>query len=209
MEILSTKLTLHASGTLPLKPLCDLASKLGAEFLFMPAGYWPPLACLTTTFASGNEIHSEHPIGKLVFCASDAALTDYAGYVKEKLIQQTCELMENQIRDRLNPPKNAEPASKDACEFCGGNKGGTPGNENIIDEVVVCDYCTALLMDMDAARAVATQPEPEPKLFVGTDIWFCGRQLFFAPSESPKRDQIAAKQFNSYVDVLWEHCLNL
>lgn len=105
MKILNTKLTLHASGTLRSKPLCDLANKLGAEFISMPIGQWPPLVHLMTTFASGDKIGSEYPIGKLVFCASDAALNDYAGYIKERLIRQTCELVEDQIRDQLDPPK--------------------------------------------------------------------------------------------------------
>ncbi len=29
----------------------------------------------------------------------------------------------------------------DNCEVCHGRKGGTRGNENIIDGVVMCDYC--------------------------------------------------------------------
>ena len=28
-----------------------------------------------------------------------------------------------------------------ACEICGGTKGGTPGNENVIEGVCVCDFC--------------------------------------------------------------------
>ena len=31
---------------------------------------------------------------------------------------------------------------KDDCEICGGEKGGTKGNENIINGVVMCDYCS-------------------------------------------------------------------
>ena len=31
----------------------------------------------------------------------------------------------------------------DACEVCGGMQGGTPGNENIVDAKVMCDYCHA------------------------------------------------------------------
>ena len=31
----------------------------------------------------------------------------------------------------------------DSCEICKGVKGGTPGNENVIDGVTVCDYCHA------------------------------------------------------------------
>lgn len=40
---------------------------------------------------------------------------------------------------------------RDACRFCLGAKGGTPGNENRIADIVVCDYCTSLLMDMEKA----------------------------------------------------------
>jgi len=29
-----------------------------------------------------------------------------------------------------------------ACEICGGAKGGTPGNENVINGMCVCDFCT-------------------------------------------------------------------
>lgn len=32
---------------------------------------------------------------------------------------------------------------RDACSICGGEKGGVPGNENIIDGQLVCDYCHA------------------------------------------------------------------
>lgn len=35
---------------------------------------------------------------------------------------------------------------RDGCEVCQGYKRGVPGNENIIDGRVVCDYCTVLLM---------------------------------------------------------------
>jgi hypothetical protein len=29
----------------------------------------------------------------------------------------------------------------DNCEICKGTKGGVKGNENIIDNIVMCDYC--------------------------------------------------------------------
>ncbi len=32
---------------------------------------------------------------------------------------------------------------RDKCEKCHGEKGGTPGNENIVNGRVLCDYCTA------------------------------------------------------------------
>ncbi len=35
---------------------------------------------------------------------------------------------------------------KDACEICHGEKGGVPGNENVLEiggkRTVVCDYCS-------------------------------------------------------------------
>lgn len=37
----------------------------------------------------------------------------------------------------------------DKCQFCLGAKGGVPGNENIVDGVIVCDYCSSLLWKME------------------------------------------------------------
>ena len=34
-------------------------------------------------------------------------------------------------------------AKLDACTVCRGARGGEPGNENIVDGVVMCDYCHA------------------------------------------------------------------
>jgi hypothetical protein len=42
-------------------------------------------------------------------------------------------------------------AEKDGCKLCLGSKGGVPGNENVVGGVVVCDYCTSILMDMKSA----------------------------------------------------------
>jgi hypothetical protein len=39
---------------------------------------------------------------------------------------------------------------KDRCEFCRGEKGGTPGNENVVEGIVVCDFCTAKLLPITA-----------------------------------------------------------
>lgn len=33
--------------------------------------------------------------------------------------------------------------ARDACQVCKGEKGGVPGNENIVDGIVMCDYCFA------------------------------------------------------------------
>lgn len=46
---------------------------------------------------------------------------------------------------RRHPPVNAEgaPLPRDNCEVCLGERGGVPGNENIIGGKVMCDYCSA------------------------------------------------------------------
>jgi hypothetical protein len=33
--------------------------------------------------------------------------------------------------------------TKDDCQVCGGRRGGVPGNENVVDGKLVCDYCEA------------------------------------------------------------------
>jgi hypothetical protein len=43
-------------------------------------------------------------------------------------------------------------AVRDNCQRCDGEKGGTPGNENVIDGIVTCDYCHAALLEKRAAR---------------------------------------------------------
>lgn len=35
-----------------------------------------------------------------------------------------------------------EAIPKDGCESCKGSKGGVRGNENVVNGVVLCDYCT-------------------------------------------------------------------
>lgn len=50
-----------------------------------------------------------------------------------------------EIGYRVCQPSPAAPAQSelDACEVCGGAKGGVAGNENLIGGRVVCDYCHA------------------------------------------------------------------
>jgi hypothetical protein len=47
---------------------------------------------------------------------------------------------------------NAKQGERDACEVCKGTQGGVPGNENIVNGVVMCDYC----------HAKTQQPIPQP-----------------------------------------------
>ena len=41
---------------------------------------------------------------------------------------------------------------KDNCQFCLGAKGGVKGNENRFGPVVVCDYCSVLVLDIIKSR---------------------------------------------------------
>lgn len=36
---------------------------------------------------------------------------------------------------------------RDNCQICHGEKGGVPGNENIVDSTVMCDYCHSAHME--------------------------------------------------------------
>jgi hypothetical protein len=56
---------------------------------------------------------------------------------------------------RWNPAPEAE--QRDACETCDGTQ-GVPGNENVIERVVMCDYCHARLMDRRNKPATAPPP---------------------------------------------------
>jgi hypothetical protein len=45
------------------------------------------------------------------------------------------------------PAAPQEGTVKDACEVCKGESGGVPGNENIVNGVVMCDYCSSKTME--------------------------------------------------------------
>lgn len=42
---------------------------------------------------------------------------------------------------------------RDGCQRCLGTRGGVPGNENVIDGEVLCDYCSADLLRAEVSRA--------------------------------------------------------
>jgi hypothetical protein len=46
-------------------------------------------------------------------------------------------------KDWFAGPECSGDTGRDACEVCKGERGGVPGNENIIDGVVMCDYRSA------------------------------------------------------------------
>lgn len=41
------------------------------------------------------------------------------------------------MNERKNP-------ALDNCEVCHGERGGVPGNENVVNGVIICDYCDYL-----------------------------------------------------------------
>lgn len=107
------------------------------------------------------------------------------------------------------PPKR----ELDNCRVCGGYRGGVPGNENVIESLVVCDYCSArcpkLPLGLVQARAVAmyafglseqldllTKKLSDPTVEVGTPLEIVGRlrsivdtlaQLQMMPDDLPWR----------------------
>jgi hypothetical protein len=46
--------------------------------------------------------------------------------------------MHSKPSSKTDPPEHG-----DDCEVCLGRNGGVPGNENIVDGIVMCDYCAA------------------------------------------------------------------
>jgi cytochrome c5 len=46
-------------------------------------------------------------------------------------------------RGRAQAAEDVRKLKHDACQVCHGTKGGEPGNENIVDGMVMCDYCHA------------------------------------------------------------------
>lgn len=62
----------------------------------------------------------------------------------------------------------------DNCQVCLGARGGMPGNENVVDGVVMCDICTM------NARATGKSPNAKPP---GTNCW--DPRTWTAPKDDP------------------------
>lgn len=67
---------------------------------------------------------------------------------KRKRVETELEELKTRIAEALKPTKE-----RDRCMFCNGTKGGVPGNENVVGNVVMCDYCTTLYIDARNAEA--------------------------------------------------------
>lgn len=52
--------------------------------------------------------------------------------------------------------------AKDECEVCHGERGGVPGNENVIDGKIVCDNCHSKIMAERNSPAAPPMPPPKP-----------------------------------------------
>lgn len=100
MKILSTKLMLCTAQRWEF--LYEFADKLRAKFYLNKRG--PTYVRLITIFLFGDEICSEYQFD-LTQLIQIKDMDGYVHYIKEQLIQQTSELIENQIRDQLDPPE--------------------------------------------------------------------------------------------------------
>ena len=58
---------------------------------------------------------------------------------------------------------DAPPDPPDNCQICHGSKGGVKGNENVINGVIVCDYCHVIMGD-EGWKPVK---EPAKCVFIG------------------------------------------
>lgn len=100
MKTFSTKLVLCSH--LPQVTLYKLADQLGAEFRFVDYGTIPFVRFIIT-FASGDKICSEHHLRMSPSSIMD--IKDYAEMIKDKLIRQALDFINDQIRDQIDPPE--------------------------------------------------------------------------------------------------------
>lgn len=50
--------------------------------------------------------------------------------------------MENTLEREIEEFEAAAAQGSDDCEVCKGTRGGVKGNENVVNGIVMCDYCT-------------------------------------------------------------------
>lgn len=88
---------------------------------------------------------------------SEPDLTRHAFDCRCPELQAEVDELTRQLSGAQEQLATATPDLK-GCAFCGGLKGGEKGNENIIGDVVVCDYCSVLLnQQLATARADALE----------------------------------------------------
>lgn len=78
------------------------------------------------------------------------AFVDYSEAKKEiEEADQNCHIETIELHGKL---PGASDQQLDNCQICKGAKGGVPGNENVIDNVVMCDYCHAAKIKSDQQK---------------------------------------------------------
>ena len=84
----------------------------------------------------------ERNIRAIAHVAASTAINRYVGNPKTKPDYRAAIELAQDIAVRV------ERKCRDKCQFCYGVKGGTPGNENRLNGVIVCDYCHALYLQI-------------------------------------------------------------
>lgn len=89
--------------------------------------------------------------------------------LKQQMIERACktiwrswnaphhtESFKKQMRKLIGEGLMAALDGLDECKFCYGIKGGVPGNCNVFNGILVCDYCTSLLLDIKNSNSASS-----------------------------------------------------
>ncbi|AXQ68451.1 hypothetical protein HOT99_gp166 [Caulobacter phage CcrBL10] len=64
----------------------------------------------------------------------------------QAMLQALADLRDRRFKETVQAQER-DGVQRDGCEVCNGARGGVPGNENVVDGKVVCDYCHVDIMD--------------------------------------------------------------
>ncbi|AFU86738.1 hypothetical protein D869_gp176 [Caulobacter phage CcrRogue] len=64
----------------------------------------------------------------------------------QAMLQALTDLRDRRFKETVQAQER-DGVQRDGCEVCNGSRGGVPGNENVVDGKVVCDYCHVDIMD--------------------------------------------------------------
>lgn len=88
----------------------------------------------------------ETRIRRIAHVAASTAINRYVGNPKTQPDYRAAIKLAQDIAVRV------ENMNRDKCQFCFGMKGDVPGNENRFGSIIVCDYCTSLLIEIKNAK---------------------------------------------------------